>query len=561
MMPLTTILQHPLRHATLVWGFLLLGSSLLMAQTNFQLEWGPVLKSPDNSGLQKVFNVTDDGFSALRIKTANDFSRARLYVEQYDAQFQLQQSTPFKLRYKNKDLQYVDLLSIGGKVHLLTSYFNKSHKKNYLFAQEFTRNETGLSQRLRMIAELPSHNMFEEGEFGIHISEDSAYVLIHASIPERKNDPERFSFFVYDQNVDRVWSKTVNLPYPASQYSVEDIQIDASGNVYVLGLVYGEGRKSSRRGQPNTRYLITAYRSKGEEKKEYWVGLPDRFITDLTFKVNPAGDLVCAGFYSDKDVQSVKGTYYLLIDGTSQEVLRQGMEPFDIGFLTTHLSKAKQKKALEAERSGNPDAAPELYRYALNDLILRSDGGAVLIAEQYYVNEDRFYYSPYSRWGSQMWNPYWSPALGWPGWGWNRGMNNFQVDYFFNYNDIIIINIRPDGSIEWSSRIPKLQETVNDGGIYSSYARAVGSSSILFLYNDHPANANPQGPLQTFTGNRAILMISSVDKNGAVSHFPLRSDGSARVMARPRSSKQIGSRELLLYGEWGRQYQFGRLTF
>lgn len=530
-------------------------------QTDFRLEWGPVLKSPDNSGLQKVFNVTDDGFSALRMKGANDFSRARLYIEQYDAAFQLRQSTPFKLKYKGKDLQYVDLLSIGGKSHLLTSYFNKSHKKNYLFAQALNRQQTGLSSSLRMIAELPSYNMFQEGSFGIHTSEDTNYVLIHASIPERKNEPEQFSFFVYDRTLERLWSKTVRLPYPASQYAVEDIQIDESGDVYVLGLLYGEGSKAIRRGQPNARYLITAYRAQGEEKKEYWVGLPDRFITDLTFKVNPTGDLVCAGFYSDRDANSVKGTYYVLIDGSSQEIIRQGLEPFDAGFLTTHLSPAKQTRAIEAERAGNSNAVPELYRYALNDLILRSDGGAVLIAEQYYVNEDRFYYSPYSRWGNQFWNPYWSPAFGWPGYGWNRGMNNYQIDYFFNYNDIIIVNIRPDGSIEWASRIPKLQETANDGGIYSSYARAVSSSNILFLYNDHPANANPKGPLQTFTGNRAIMMVSSVDKNGTVTHFPLRSDGSARVMARPRSSRQIGSRELLLYGEWGREYQFGRLTY
>jgi hypothetical protein len=533
-------------------------TGIATGQSDFRLEWGPVLKAPDNSGLQKVFHVTDQGFSALRIKGASDFSRAKLFVEQYDASFQLRQSTPFKLRYKGKDLQYVDLLSLGGTSYLLTSYFNKSHKKNYLFAQEFTERQTGLSPRLRMIAELPSYNMFQEGSFGIHTSEDTSFILIHASIPEKKNDPERFAFFVYDNTMERIWSKTVRLPYPSGQYDVEDIQIDQAGNVYVLGLVYDGGKKSGRRGQPGSKYLITAYRAQGEEKKEYWIGLDDRFITDLTFKVNPSGQLICAGFYSDLGTNSVKGTYYMVIDGSSQEVLRQGLEPFDIGFLTTHLSDSKQRKAIEASRAGQ--GTPELLQYSLNDLILRSDGGAVLIAEQYYVDEDRFYYNPY-RWGNAFWNPYWNTGWGWPRSGWNRGMNTVEVDYFFNYNDIIVINIRPDGSIEWSSRIPKLQETVNDGGMYSSYARAIGSSSILFLYNDHPANANPQGSLQAFTGNRAMLMLSSVDRSGVVSHFPLRSDGSARVMARPKSSKQVGSRELLLYGEWGREYQFGRLVY
>lgn len=526
----------------------------LSAQDEFRMDWGPVLKAPNNSGMQKVFGYNDQGFYALRLKPTSDFSSAKVYFEKYDREFNLKRSNPVKLKYKGKELQYVDLLPIGGKFHFLTSYFNKSHKKNYLFVQEVLPRQLQPSQRMRMIAELPSYNMFQEGNFGIRTSEDSSYILIHAQIPERKNDPEQFAFYVYDRNLEKVWKKQVRLPYPGKQFSVEDVQVDEKGNVYVLGVVYQDGTRVRRQGKPNYQYVVIAYREQGENKVEYRVGLDDRFITDLTFKINRNGDIVCAGFYSDRGAYSVKGTYYMLIDGRTKEILRQGMQAFDIGFLTTYLSENKQQRAREAQRTGATDQVPELYRYALNDLILRSDGGAVLIAEQYYVNEDRFYYNNFNRWGNPFWNPWW-------GGGMNPGMNNFDIDYYFNYNDIIVTNIRPDGSIEWASRIPKQQETINDGGFFSSYVKAIAPSSLMFLYNDHPANANPDGKLRTFTGNRAMLMVSQVKKDGGVIHTPLRAGGRAQVMARPKASKQTGRREILLYGEWGRNFQFGRLIF
>ena len=101
----------------------------------------------------------------------------------------------------------------------------------------------------------------------------------------------------------------------------------------------------------------------------------------------------------------------------------------------------------------------------MDQLILRNDGGALLIAEQYFVQEE------YDR--NQFYDPYYSNYY-------NRNYND--IDYVYNYNDIIVVNIRPDGEIEWTARIPKRQVTTNDGGYYSSYAMSIVRSKIYFVF-------------------------------------------------------------------------------
>ena len=150
---------------------------------------------------------------------------------------------------------------------------------------------------------------------------------------------------------------------------------------------------------------------------EYKIALRDKFITDLTFRISREGDLVCSGFYSDKGTYSIKGTYFLRIDASSKEILVKNLMAFDFEFLTEYLPDGQKRRAARAEESGNARKAPELYRFSLDKLILRSDGGALLIAEQYYVYE-RYYRN-------------WDGTL--------------RYDYFYNYNDIIVVNIRPNG--------------------------------------------------------------------------------------------------------------------
>ena len=510
-----------------------------------KVEWSDEMKEPNNSFLSKIISQDEDGFYVLRRQAATTITSGapKIFIEHYDRNMRLKRSEKIDLRYQKKDRKFEDVIMLGREIYLLTSFHNQKHKSNYLFAQKISKRLV-LSQKIIKIGEVPTRSVMKEGGFGYHISKDSSKILVYNNLPYKKGEPEQFAFNVYNSDFEQLWNKKVRLPYKDEKFTVEEYRIDNNGNVYLMGVVFLEGRTKNRKGNPNYQYSILAYTNEGEEKEEYKIKLDEQFITDLTFRVGNDGNLVCSGFYSDRGTFSIKGTYFFRIDSKSKEIFNKNIKAFDIDFLTSNLTDRRAEKLKKAVASGDDNKAPELYEYDLDELILRSDGGALLIAEQYYVerreNFNNFYSA--SRFSRS-----------------NVG-NRFYYEYY--YNDIIIVNIKPNGEIEWTSRIPKRQQTINDGGYYSSYSRSIVRDKIYFIYNENRRNFGEDGRrLYNFDGRNSIIALSEVNQNGEVKTYPLASNRDAQVITRPKVCKQIGKKEMIIYGEIGRNFRFGSLKF
>jgi len=186
-----------------------------------------------------------------------------------------------------------------------------------------------------------------------------------------------------------------------------------------------------------------------------------------------------------------------------------------------------------------------LYEYDLDRLILRDDGGVVLLAEQYYISS----YSRSANFGS---DPY--------------ANNRREVVNNYHYNDIIIININPDGNIEWASKIPKQQTTSGDNGYYSSYQPAIIKNKIYLFYNDNPKNlfkANAKkDKTHPFVINRDGVMVMAVlNLDGNLKKAKLFRFAESEVYMRPKIALQIAGNELLIYGDRARKMRFGKIVF
>ena len=499
------------------------------------ISWGEELREPSGTRIIKIVDSGPYGFYALRKRDTGPLSTEQVYVELYDGKMRLKQSQKLELKYKGKLRDFEDLVMVGGDLYLLTSFNNQAKKKNYLFYQKLNSKFRPEKDPV-YLAEIDTRNKVQEGLFDLEISKDSSKVLVYNELPYRKNTPERFAFRVFDNEFNPIWSKDVELPYNDGNFVIEEYRIDSKGNVYLLGVLYKDKARVRRQGNPNYQYIILAYSQNGEKVDEYKIGLRDKFITDLTFRISRQGDLVCSGFYSEKGTYSIKGTYFFRINTESKEVLVKNLMAFDFEFLTEYLPDGQRRKAARAEESGNVRKSPELYRFSLDELVLRSDGGALLVAEQYYVYE-RYY-------------RYWDGTL--------------RYDYYYNYNDIIVVNIRPNGEIEWSTRIPKQQSTINDGGYFSSYAMSIVKDRLYLIFNDNSRNFDPKNAgrrLFNYNGKYSIIALTEIRKDGTVNTYPLFHNSDAAIITRPKICKQIGSRKMMVYGERNRSYRFANLEF
>ncbi len=557
-------------HSLLFLSLFILNSIVAqMTERPAEIAWSNPYSEPPKSMLTKIIHTDATGFYGLRLQAAGvTAGKADVFVEYYSKEdLKLKKTETLDLKFKNKTRDFEDVLMMkGNKMYFLTSFNNQAKKKNYLFAQSVNLKNLRPSPRLNKISEVATKNIYEEGGFRSHISKDTSKILIYSMLPKKKKEPEQFSLQVFDQDFTELWSKEIQLPFNSKNFSVEEYRVDNQGNVYMLGVIYEDQSKFRRSGKPTYQYVLLAYRNNGADVEEYKVDLGDKFITDLTYRVARNGDLVFSGFYSDKGTYSVKGTYFFRLDPTTKEISNKNLKAFDFKFITEYMTAKKVDKARKADKKGDKKKAPELYQYALDELILRSDGGAVLIAEQYFVEEryDNNNFGPYGYggrfgrfggFGGSRFNRFGNPY----------GFNNYRDQvYEYNYNDIIVVNIKPTGEIEWTARIPKQQVTTDDAGYFSSYAMSIVKDKFHFVFNDNPKNYDPNDKsnrLYNYNGRNSVITLATVDKDGGVQMDPIYDNRQAGITTRPKICKQIGRNEMLIYGERGRKYRFGSLKF
>lgn len=220
-----------------------------------------------------------------------------------------------------------------------------------------------------------------------------------------------------------------------------------------------------------------------------------------------------AGFYSDKKNGFYEGVLYAYYN------LKTGSyEPAKfIAFNDNALASDKNKKRAFSD-------------YQVRNLIVKNDGGFVLIAEDYFVTT-RNSYSP----GFGYYSFYY-PTMG-------------ASVREYNYRDILAMSYDADGQRQWRSFVRKDQYSQEDGGMFSSFAMVNTGGALGFLFND-------------FNTTRSRVQLASLDGDGKISIQALttaRSNDDADWM--PRQAKQVAAREIVVPCLRKRQICFAKIVF
>ncbi|MEY4904436.1 MAG: hypothetical protein RLZZ292_2251 [Bacteroidota bacterium] len=504
------------------------------AQTNLaKVKWGEEFKMGRGTRLNSVIGYDSKGIIALESKYSF-FGGLKYHLLRFDENFNIDKAVELDMSEGRNDKTLELPLMLGSNLALFSSFVNEKHKKRYYFVQSIDKKTLALKRDIRKIAEVDYSGKFKSntGSMRYAVSRDSSKVLLYFNHPYRKGDPETFGFTVIDKDLNELWTRDVTLPYNDELFEVKGQKIDNQGNIYVFGKLYKDRVRDRVNGKANYTYQVFTYSKDSKNPVQYPVELDDRFITDMQIAILDNLDVVCAGFYSERSTYGIKGAYYLTIDGTDKKIKSKNFKEFPLDFLTQNTSRYQERRILRKVESGD---GYELANYDLDKLIVRGDGGCVLIGEQYYVTTQTYY---------------------------NYASRSSQTVYYYNYNDIIVVNINPNGEIAWAEKVPKQQTSVNDGGYFLSYTMATVRDKLFFIFNDDARNiGNPgDGRLRTYSGYRTEIALASVDRQGKKAKGLLTTDDlDVRIV--PKSSRQSGKNEVILFGQRGKTQQFGRVTF
>jgi hypothetical protein len=292
-----------------------------------------------------------------------------------------------------------------------------------------------------------------------------------------------------------LWDKTVQLR--DDRYLSDDLREMVLTNA---GDLYLAGERHNRRGRIEDHEFELYRVGAGSEAT---VRLPaTEFLTnDVKFAFdNKYRRLVGAGLYADKNRDRANGTFLITLEhGSSAAKLTS--EPFDDKFLAV-----LRRKEDDPSNRGVDDATAR-------QIILRQDGGVVLIAERYREIQR----------GAAA------------GRGFFRDGMRLVVDFFFD--DVFIVAMNPDGKTHWRTVLHKKQYSQDDEGTFSSFFLVRNADKMRFLFNDEIKYEN--------TCSEYILTpVGNFDRNSLLTTF------GQNLRLRFRDGLQLNSGECLIPSEY-----------
>lgn len=243
--------------------------------------------------------------------------------------------------------------------------------------------------------------------------------------------------------------------------------------------------------------------------------MSNTFIANVYAKLdNNNKRIYIGGFYSDKKNGNYIGVLYAYYDITTGDFMAKKTLPFDARLVNATGERSK--------------------KHAFNDfkvkqLIVKNDGGFVLIAENYYMTT-RSSYSP--GWGYYSW---YAP---------NMATNVRE----YHYNDILALSYNGDGSKQWDAFVRKEQYSQEDGGIFSSYALLNSGGTLAFLFND-------------FNTSRSRIQLATIDGEGNTNMRSFNADRENDPDWLPASGKQVSAREMIVPCLKRKQICFAKIVF
>jgi hypothetical protein len=358
----------------------------------------------------------------------------RVYFRKYDKKLNLVSETnlPFNAD-KDKSLTAQGMTVVNGKLLFFTSRVDKKTKTQTFYYQQIN-NKNELSSPVQMIkTDFDDETRIDNSGISYKVSERQNFLMVYQLVPAKKSENEKLNVYVFDQDMNLFWKKSVTLDYSAKNTAIENYDVSDVGSAYIRIMVEradkevkevadkrsqekAEGVKQKKRTQQKA-HFIYAFTPGGEQTQKYMIDLGNEgFPTDINTSFNADGIIAVGGFYADaNNTNSIQGTFYLTIDPSQKEAGKPRIQ---------RIPEAS-RRLLVGNRAVNKGKDASLGTFEVRYFQPQNDGGSLLVAEEHYMTS-------YT----------------------DKKQNRIFV---YHYDDILIVRFDAEGNVKWSNVIKKSQ--------------------------------------------------------------------------------------------------------
>ena len=416
------------------------------------------------------------------------------------------------------------MLSIKGKLFLFTSQYDKDSKTTSYYCQPLNIQTLNPDGKMINMGTFDAVKKTNQSSVGYEFSKDSSKVLMFGNNAVKKNENEKYFIKVLDNNMMKLWDKTIELPYKDKFVSIEDQLVTNEGKVGVLIKHYDQEvtkeaiRKDGEK-IPAYKTKLLVYDKDNANPTEYVLDIGNKFVHTLQLADDNINNLLLFGMYKEKNNGYITGFFTATFDKKSNSVTTKNLNQFPQS-LVEQIKIDKQGSDKESD--------PGLSRvFRLSDVTDREDGSRDFVLEyssEVYVPPSSYYNgTTYVTTGG-----YW----------------------MYNYGDIIDINLKTDGKAV-IARIPKMQ-TSRDVRYFSNFKTLAYHNKLLVFYNDDDDNIDRDiekkpDPLHKF--NKSVFVMGVISDNGAVSREILFRNKDNKLTTATRECMRIDKNRIGLYAQ------------
>lgn len=362
---------------------------------------------------------------------------------------------------------------------------SKAGKKNVLNQKDYRKNE---AERTMLI-----------------VSKNRSII---AFLQREEIDRESYQiyFSIYDSELNLLGKSALTFEHPLEDARLKDFVLDNDGNLSLL--IQNRNMDIEREDASYYQYELWNYDIENKKIDKNKIENDSLFFTGLMLEIDEVNDAcVLIGYYSESSFSVIEGNFverYKL--GTDTIITRQFNKFDDNLLIKLAFNKVKSEKE-------------DINDFVIKKVILKSDGGALLIGESFYTTMVS-YTAP------NLYNSY--------------SMNNVTN---YHYNDILITSIDKEGKVNWNKIIRKKQVVEDIDRHFASFKWAVFKNRIVILFND------------------------DVSKRNKVKQYMLSKDGElmeseiSNELYDIESIKQVSPTELLLISGNNGEYRISKIQY
>lgn len=351
--------------------------------------------------------------------------------------------------------------------------------------------------------------------YSLMSSDDKQKIMIF-KISSQNEKMHILTTLLFDKELNLLKKSRVGVDMPQRNDFLSEFIIDSDGDLACI-------RASGTSANDNINKVTLVTKKAGEDNIRMTdLSIKGIYLDDIRIKAdNLNRHYIITSYYSKLRRGNIDGLYYYLWDKDAQKEMLNTTTTFNDEF--------------RADAKGDGNLKTAFNDFFLKNIILRKDGGFIVISEAAYSSTRG---NTLSRWDYLYGSPYWSQLdyyswnspLGYYPWWRSPSFNTNLTRYYAD--NITVISFDPSGKMEWSNVIRKSQYDDNTDN-FIGFGMLNAGDKLNFLFNIQEKRDN-------------VLSDQSISPNGQINRNPTFKNLDRGYSFMPRHAKQVGARQLII---------------